>query len=202
MIINAVKFRHTPDIFVVNQAQFEEHYKLYEGYVNQINQISRQLDNVSDEILQNSNTTDGVFRGLKKGETYALNGVVLHELYFRNIGGKADEPDEIVRAFIELYYGTFTKWAEDFKATAKCSRGWTVLGYDQRTRRLRNFCYDLHDYGDTTFTVPLLVLDMYEHAYFMQYGTDKEAYIEAFIMNIHWGIVKQRLHLWKLIDEI
>lgn len=202
MLINPVQFNHTPDIFVVNQKQYNAHIELYEGYVTSINKITKQVENADEEVLQTANATNGYWRGLKRGESYAMNGVILHELYFRNIGGCTTDPDECIVHFIEEYYGTFSRWAEEFVATAKASRGWTMLVYEQRTKSLRNISLDTHDDGMLALCLPLLVIDMYEHAYFMQYGTAKAKYIDAFMVNIHWNIVKQRIRLWRLIDEI
>lgn len=201
MIIDAVKFTRTPDITVINQEQFDAHYGLYTGYVNSINQITEKLAVVSEEDKKAANTTNGVYRGLKRGETYALNGVMLHELYFRNIGGTITEPNDTVRRLIDQYYANMEVWAEDFIATAKASRGWAILCFEQRTHMLRNISLDTHDDGMVTFILPLIVLDMYEHAYMIQYGTDKSKYIKAFMQNIHWDIVSQRIKLWGLEVE-
>lgn len=198
MVINPVRFPYTPDVTVVNQRQFDAHYKLYEGYVNSINDITSELNDIDDQCLQTSNTTNGYFRGLKRGESYAINGVILHELYFRNIGGRNTNPTRELMQLITDYFGSIHEWEENFIATGMASRGWTVLCYEQRTKSLRNISYDLHDSGGVVLELPLLVLDVYEHAYFMQYGTKKREYIEAFMRNIHWDIVKQRYYLWKL----
>lgn len=198
LVINPVRFSHTPDVTAVNQKQFDAHYKLYEGYVNQNNKIVEGLKNVSQQELADANTTNGEYRGLKKGETYALNGVILHELYFRNMGGTNKEPCDQLITLIEKYFGTMEEWSKEFIATAKASRGWVVLCYEQRTDSLRNCLLDLHDEGAVYMSIPLIVLDMYEHAYAIQYGIDKAKYIDAFMKNIHWDIVCQRVKYWKL----
>lgn len=198
MMIEPVRFVYTPDITAVNQRQFNAHYGLYEGYVNGINNISEELKEISPEIRERANTTNGAYRGLKLGETFALNGVILHELYFRNLGGQLREPRGGIADLIERYYGTLENWAEDFIAAAKASRGWTILCFEQRTRTLRNITLDSHNEGMVALILPLIILDMYEHAYMIQYGTNKERYIRAFMENIHWDIVSQRMRLWGL----
>ena len=198
-MINAVKFSHTPDVLVINQKQYEAHYSLYVGYVNSVNEITRELDMVEKETLKESNTTNGYYRGLKRGETFALNGVVLHEFYFRNIGGKNNKPKDEISCIIEKCFGSYERWEDDFIATAKASRGWAILVYDQRTKRLRNISLDQHDVGMVVLAYPLLVMDVYEHAYYIQYGTNKATYIESFMGNIHWDIVAQRMKYWGLL---
>ncbi len=197
-MINAVKFTYTPDITVVNQCQFKAHVMLYNGYVTQTNKITEELANIPTEKKEEANTTNGLYRGLKRGESYAVNGVVLHELYFRNIGGFNQNPSEEMLAILDKYFGDYEQWRQQFIATAKASRGWVVLAYDQRSKRLRNLSLDDHETGNVVLSLPILVLDMYEHAYNIQYGIDKMNYINAFMENIHWDILKQRIHHYAL----
>lgn len=197
-MINAVRFYHTPDITVINQKQYEAHYSLYVNYVNSINKLTSELENVCPEVREEANVINGMYRSLKRGETYSLNGVILHELYFRNIGGIQQKPKDHVKKSIEKQFGSMENWEKDFVATAKASRGWAVLIYDQRTKSLRNISMDAHDEGMITLSYPILILDMYEHAYFVQYVTNKEAYIQAFMENIHWDIIAQRMNCWDI----
>ncbi|BBF41541.1 superoxide dismutase [Mn] [Lachnospiraceae bacterium KM106-2] len=201
MLINPIEFTFTPDITAVNKQQFDEHLKLYNNYVKSINEITNELVTLNNEEREKANTTNGYFRGLKRGETYALDGVILHELYFYNMGGIKSKPDCSILSLIEHFYGGFENWRADFIATAKASRGWAILCYEQRTKMLRNISLDAHDHGDIMMSLPLLILDMYEHAYFMQYGTNKESYIKAFLNNINWDIVRNRVNLWHLDEE-
>lgn len=197
-MINAVKFYITPDITVINQKQYEAHYSLYVNYVNSINKLTSEIENVCPAAKEEANTINGLYRSLKRGETFSLNGVILHELYFRNMGGKNRDPKEHVKCQLEKQFGSMKAWEQDFVATAKASRGWAILIYDQRTNRLRNISLDGHDEGMVTLSFPILVLDMYEHAYFLQYATDRAAYIQAFMKNIHWDIVAQRMKYWDI----
>lgn len=198
MMIEPVKFTYTPDITAINQRQFRVHYDIYKGYVDQTNLIADELTNIQPSVRMQANTTNGYFRGLKRGETYALNGVILHELYFRNLGGVLKQPGEDMKRLIEKYFKTYENWVEDFVSSAKASRGWVILCYEQRTNSLRNISLDTHDEGMVVLMLPLIVLDVYEHAYFIQYGNEKEKYVRAFMENIHWEIVNQRLNLWGL----
>lgn len=190
-MIEKIPFTYTNDITVINREQFEVHRKLYEGYVDNINKIDATL--ASDPQRENSNTTFSYYRECKRGETFALNGVILHELYFENIGGNSTEPNDIVLAQMERDFGSFDQWEEDFIATAKASRGWAILAYDQRSSKLRNISLDAHDYGNIAYSAPFLILDMYEHAYFLQYANKKDDYINNFMKNINWNVVGDRM---------
>lgn len=191
-MIEKVKFEYTDDITVIDKEQFEAHIRLYEGYVNNINKIDNELMWGNPERDQ-SNTTFSYYRELKRGETFSLNGVILHELYFENIGGIKEEPEQFVKDKLEMFFGNFNHWKEDFIATAKASRGWAVLAYDQRSNRLRNISLDAHDLGNIAYSAPVLILDMYEHAYFLQYVDNKAEYINQFMKNINWPVIQKRL---------
>jgi Fe-Mn family superoxide dismutase len=191
-MIDKVQFHYTEDITVVNQDQFEAHMRLYEGYVTNINKIDDILSN-GDAQRDQANTTFSWYRELKRGETFALDGVILHELYFENIGGNSEAPDTETAGMLEESFGSVEKWQEDFIATAKASRGWAVLCLDQRSMRLRNISLDAHDVGNIAYSAPVLVLDMYEHAYFLQYADKKVDYINAFMKNINWNVVGERM---------
>ncbi len=191
-MIEMIKFHYTDDITVVNQKQYEVHLKLYEGYVTNINKIDEILAH-GDAQRAESNTTFSYYRELKRGETFALDGVILHELYFSNIGGSQPEPERFIQDILTRDFGSYDKWTEDFIATAKASRGWAVLCFDQRSRMFRNISLDAHDVGNITYSAPILVLDMYEHAYFLQYADNKNEYINNFMKNINWAVVGNRL---------
>lgn len=191
-MIEKMQFRYTEDITVVNKEQFEAHLRLYEGYVNNINKIDNELMWGNPQRDQ-ANTTFSYYRECKRGETFALDGVILHELYFENIGGRIEEPEQSIKEKIEMYFGNYKNWVEDFIATAKASRGWAVLCYDQRSNRLRNISLDAHDLGNIAYSAPILVLDLYEHAYFLEYADNKNEYINKFMENINWRMVGNRM---------
>lgn len=192
MLIEKIPFHYEEDIFVVNKEQYDAHLRLYEGYVKKINEIDRILSGSAGRM--DANATFSYFRECKRGETYALNGVILHELYFENIGGDSRMgPNHGTRQQLDQDFGSLRNWQEDFVATAKASRGWVVLSYDQRSCRFRNISLDAHDVGNIAYSAPLLVLDVYEHAYFLQYADNKEEYIHKFLKNINWEIVNERM---------
>lgn len=186
-----LNFEYSDEVTVINQEQFEAHMRLYEGYIKKMNEIDELLSDSPD--LEGANSTYSEFRGIKRGETYALNGVILHELYFENIGGPGTSPDETVRRYLAKDFGSYGQWRSHFIATAKASRGWVVFCYDPRSDRFRNISLDAHDYGNIAMSIPILVLDMYEHAYFLQYADNKAEYINKFMNNIDWSIIRERL---------
>lgn len=199
-MIEKIPFTYSNDITVINREQFEVHMRLYEGYVNNINKIDSVL-NQGDAQRDQANTTFSWYRELKRGETYALDGVILHELYFENIGGDTMQADENTIDPIEQDFGSMDRWTEDFVATAKASRGWAILCYDQRSRRLRNISLDQHDLGNIAYSAPILVLDMYEHAYFLQYADNKAEYIKNFMKDINWPVVGSRMSFLYNINQ-
>ena len=192
-MIEKVQFNYTEDIAkVISKEQFEAHYRLYEGYVNNINKVDSILE--SNPPREDANTTFSYYRELKRGETFALNGVILHELYFENLGrGTHNEPDSRTREFIERDFGSYQNWKDDFVATAKASRGWAVLSFDQRSNKLRNISLDAHDVGNISYSAPILILDMYEHAYFYDYLEKRAEYIDCFMENINWDVIAERV---------
>ncbi|MCL2616459.1 MAG: superoxide dismutase [Defluviitaleaceae bacterium] len=189
MKIGATQFGY--DTAVVSQKQFEEHIKLYKGYVDKVNAITDELAN--DGGRDTANAVYSKYRGLKDGESFALAGVVLHEMYFQNMGAGGGEPDIKTRMILEDSFGSYEGWLEDFKACATAARGWCVFCYEQRTRTFRNIMQDTHDKGPVMGMYPLLILDVYEHAYFLDFGTDKASYINKFVGAVNWDVVGKRV---------
>lgn len=173
----------------ISQTTIETHYgKLYQGYVKKWQEIQDRLKNVDKS---SANATFSDFRELKLEESFAANAIILHEAYFDILGGDGQSTGEITKA-IEAEFGSFDNWLADFKALGLCSRGWVVLGYDYNDGHLRNFLLDVHNLHGVWGAAPILVLDMYEHAYFIDYSTDKKGYIEAFFQNLNWSVVDQK----------
>ena len=189
MEIHAIDFVY--DTAVISKKQFDEHIKLYKGYVDKVNAITSQL--ASDGDRPAANATYSLYRGLKKGETYALDGVLLHELYFQNLSDGKTPMGKETTALLEKQFGSVENWMDDCKACSLSARGWCVLAYEQRTETFRNLLFDLHDDGPVMGAYPLIVLDMYEHAYFLDYGTDKAGYIQNLINGIDWSAVERRV---------
>ena len=176
---------------VVTRKQFDDHLTLYKGYIAKTNEIAHLL--ITNPETQSANATYSHFRGLKRGQTYALDAVILHELYFENLGERSGPGGHKTQQVFDRDFGGMDKWKEDFVATATSARGWCVLAFEQRNGVCANFALDSHHDGPVVGMYPLIVLDMYEHAYFLDYGTDKAAYIHRFVSQIPWDAVEKRV---------
>lgn len=166
---------------------FETHYK---GYVNKLNEIWEKLPN-ADRSKANQNYSD--FRELKLEETFNYNGSLLHEIYFESLkkdGEKNLSPE--LKKKIEEDFGSYEKWVEDFKATGTAFRGWALLVYDLNTGKLRNIGADVHNTNGIWNGIVVLALDVYEHAYYTDYGAKRAPYLEAFMKNVDWKSVNHR----------
>lgn len=181
---------------ILSENQLAQHYTLYEGYVNKTNEIWTGYETVD---RSKANQTYSQFRGLKTEESFALNGVKLHEAYFYNMGGKGGRPTGKIAEWIDRDFGSYEKWEEDFKASGIAARGWVVLAFDLDDRRLHNYSQDSHNVGAIWAAVPLLVLDTYEHAYTIDYGVKRPPYIDNFMKTIDWDEVNARLEKYKLV---
>ena len=173
-----------------SEKAFNNHITLYNGYVDKNNEITEALKATPD--YAEANAVYSKLRSLKKGQTFTLDSVILHEEYFRNMSAATLTPGKNTLKLFDAYFGSYEKWLADFTATAKCARGWCVLAYDQRSKTAANFLSDSHDNGIISLSYPILVLDMYEHAYYMDYGTDKASYITNFVRSIDWAYVEAK----------
>jgi superoxide dismutase, Fe-Mn family len=164
----------------------EIHFSLYEGYVGNTNKLSQKLQEISKDSPE--------YAEMKRRFGWEWNGMRLHELYFENLGGSGEisEKEEIYKN-IEKSFGNFENWKNDFLATAKMRGiGWTIL-YQDENGELFNFWINEHDEGHPSGLAPILVLDVFEHAYFPDFGKDRTAYLEAFMKSINWEIAEERL---------
>lgn len=171
--------------------QLNQHYKLYEGYVSKLNEIWGILD--QNIIYKNPNSTYSKIRSLKLGESYSLDGVKLHELYFENLGGGNNKPFGEVLKLINRDFNSYETFIKRFKNIGLSMRGWVVLAIDPIDDRLHIFGSDAHDVGAIWNSYPLLIMDVYEHAYMIDFGINKKDYIDIFIENINWNVVNKRL---------
>ncbi len=167
------------------------HDKLYLGYAKKKDEIKDKLASMSAEGLSASNQTYSELRGLKDGETFAVNGTYLHEWYFENMGGDGNISGEINEA-LNKEFGSAEKFQQVFSACGMAARGWVVLAWDVHDKTLRIYTGDAHNHGGVWGAIPLLVLDVYEHAYFIDFGSDRKSYIDEFFTHINWEEVNKR----------
>jgi superoxide dismutase, Fe-Mn family len=170
----------------ISREAVEAHYKLYEGYVNKRNEIMGKLGELD---LAAANQVYSELRALKVDLTFALGGIKNHEIYFEHLGGNGGEPDGAIRNLIARDFGSVGDWRADLTATGMAARGWAWTAYDWDEGRLFNYIGDAQNTFPIWNATPLVALDVYEHAYFIDYQTDRASYIEAFFGNLDWDVV-------------
>jgi superoxide dismutase, Fe-Mn family len=170
----------------ISRATIEAHYKLYQGYVNKRNEILARLDEV-DTASANQVYSD--IRALKVDLTFAIGGVKNHEIYFEHLGGDGGDPSGPIRDLIDRDFGGVDRWRTDLRATGMAGRGWAWTAYDWDEGRLFNYIGDAQNSYPIWNAAPLVALDVYEHAYFLDYRTDRAAYIDAFFENLDWTTI-------------
>lgn len=193
-MIQAKTFDNLSTVEGISQNQLEQHLGLYKGYVSKINDIESQIHGMTID-LEKMNATYSPYRELHAEQTYALNGVVLHEYYFENMGGPKKKPNDtlMVHKLFTQEFGSWDNYVNHLLAVGKSARGWAITAYNMRDHRIHNYGLDLHNQGVPMHVMPLLVLDVYEHAYMIDFGTKRPAYLEAFMSNVNWAIVDERL---------
>ncbi|OGR83015.1 MAG: superoxide dismutase [Elusimicrobia bacterium RIFCSPLOWO2_01_FULL_54_10] len=168
------------------------HFTLYQGYVKNTNKLNESLKSLAS---QNKDKTPE-FSELKRRLGWEWNGMRLHEYYFGNMAKNGRKPDARSQLFqsITENFGSFDKWEKDFKSMGEMRGiGWVTLCADPTDRRLWNAWVNEHDTGLLAGSVPLLVMDVFEHAFMQDYGLKREEYIEAFFKAIDWDTVLQRM---------
>jgi Fe-Mn family superoxide dismutase len=170
----------------ISREAVEAHYKLYEGYIAKRNEILALL---ADVDLESGNQVYSAIRALKVDLTFAIGGVKNHEIYFEHLGGDGGDPTGPIRDLIERDFGGVEGWRADLKATGMGGRGWAWTAYDWDEGRLFNYIGDAQNSYPIWNATPLVALDVYEHAYFLDYRTDRAAYIDAFFQNLDWTTI-------------
>ena len=169
----------------------KNHFTLYQGYVTNTNKVFDALS----QMTADGKTATPDFAELKRRLGWEFNGMRLHELYFDNLGGKTPvgQGGKLAKA-VQASFGGVDKWEADFKATGSMRGiGWTILYQDNVSDRLFNQWINEHDAGHPAGCVPLLILDVFEHAFMVDYGLKRADYIAAFFKNINWSIVEARI---------
>src|SRR5499425_3106851 len=168
----------------------ESHYENnYGGALRRLNGLTEQLDSLDFDT-----TPPAVVNGLKREQMLALNSTLLHELYFASMAFGDGRPTELLAQVLARDFGSVNRWRSEFVAMAKGlagGSGWVLLVYVPRDRRLIN--QYAGDHGQTTAGgIPILALDMYEHAFHIDFGANATAYIDAFLRNIDWPSTQTR----------
>jgi superoxide dismutase, Fe-Mn family len=174
-----------------SETLLKNHFTLYQGYVTNTNKV---LD-ILAQMLKDGKAATPEFAELKRRLGWEFNGMRLHEYYFENLGGKEPfNPAGKLGKKISEDFGGYEAWEKDFKAVgAMRGIGWVVLYQDSSTGRLINFWVNEHDAGHPAGCTPILVMDVFEHAFMIDYGLKRADYIEAFFKNIDWKAAETRL---------
>jgi Fe-Mn family superoxide dismutase len=174
-----------------SETLLKNHFTLYQGYVTNTNKVLDTLD----QMTKDGKTALPEFAELTRRLGWEFNGMRLHEYYFENLGGKSGVSKEGKAAkAIAASFGSTEAWEKDFRATgAMRGIGWVVLYQDMASNRLINFWVNEHDTAHPAGCNPLLIMDVFEHAFMLDYGLKKADYIEAFFKNINWSAVDARV---------
>ncbi len=182
--------------------QIKAHLGLYEGYVRKLNEIEQRLaefkaklDAEPDILQKNSNFSYGAFSELKRREIVAYNGSYLHKAYFENLE-PVNEPDDQFRSLLKTSFGSIEKWQAETKADAASTPGWVLVTYDQVRGQLHNWVINEHSINVPAISQDVVIaLDCWEHAYAIDYGTDKATYVQVFLANLNWEEANRRLNV-------
>lgn len=174
-----------------SEALLKNHFTLYQGYVTNTNKVLDTLD----QVLKEGKTATPEFAELKRRLGWEFNGMRLHEYYFENLGGKAPlDPNGKLAKKLAESFGSLDAWEKDFKGTgAMRGIGWAVLYQDPANGRLINFWINEHDVSHPAGGTPILIMDVFEHAFMLDYGLKRADYIETFFKNIDWKGAEARL---------
>ncbi len=169
-----------------NSSLLDMHFKLYAGYVKNTNDLMKTLETVNSGSYE--------YGALKRRLGWEFDGMRLHELYFENLGGNG-QPNTSSPLYMALVqqFGSYENWKKDFIATGMMRGiGWAILYFDPQMGKLVNVWINEHDVGHLATGSPILIMDVFEHAYMPQFGLDRAKYIDVLFTNLKWDIAAQR----------
>lgn len=191
MTYSAQDFSKLLEMKDFSETLLQNHFTLYQGYVTNVNKLLESLDT----MLKEGNSSRPEYAEMKRRLGWEFNGMRLHELYFENLGGTGTPvPGSKLSEKLVAAFGSREAWEIDFRATgAMRGIGWAGLYLDKTNGRLMNFWINEHDVGHPAGCTPLLIMDVFEHAFMLDYGLKRAVYIDAFFANIDWKAVESRL---------
>ncbi len=192
MTYTAQNFDHLLGTAGFSDQLLKNHFTLYQGYVTNTNKLFDTMMQMAKE----GRTATPEFAELKRRFGWEFNGMRLHELYFANMtkGEKKFNQSSAVGKMMTEQFGSYEQWEAAFKAVgAMRGIGWVVLAYDPVAKKLFNLWINEHDGGHLVGTVPLLIMDVFEHAFMLDYGLKRADYVTSFFNAIDWGVVEKRL---------
>lgn len=191
MLYEPKNFDHLLGTKGFSDTLLKNHFMLYQGYVTNTNKLLDVLKKLTEE--GKANTPE--FAELKRRFGWEFNGMRLHELYFGNMAKQqaAQDRSSALGKKLAAEFGSHENWEKDFKASgAMRGIGWVILCHDPQADRLFNVWVNEHDQGHLAGCIPLLVMDVFEHAFMIDYGLKRADYIEAFFNAIDWKEVEKR----------
>ena len=195
MTYNAKDYNRLIGMEGFSETLLKNHFTLYQGYVTNTNKLLETLG----QMLKEGKVATPEYAELKRRLGWEFNGMRLHEYYFENLGGKGgiSKTGKLYQKLVESF-GSYEAWEKDFKATgAMRGIGWAVLYQDVFSGKFINFWINEHDGGHPSGGMPILIMDVFEHAFMIDYGLKRADYIEAFFKNINWAETEKRLLLHK-----
>jgi Fe-Mn family superoxide dismutase len=174
-----------------SETLLKNHFTLYQGYVTNTNKVM----DILNQMLKDGKTGIPEFAELKRRLGWEFNGMRLHEYYFDNLGGKGgiNKDGKLAKKMVEDF-ASYEMWEKDFRSVGGMRGiGWAVLYQDPLSGRLANFWINEHDVSHPAGCNPLLIMDVFEHAFMIDYGLKKADYIEAFFKKINWSAAEARL---------
>lgn len=198
--IQARSFKNTTE--KLSEKTKKSHQELLEGYVDVANKVSIKLDSIDYE---NANLNHSNYRSLKIDETYNLNAAFLHGLYFENIGDMNSKitTDSLTFMRLERDFGSFDKWQKDFIASCLSARnGWAITYYNVYLKKYVNTIIDLHDLHVPIGCIPVIVMDVWEHAYYHDFLRDRKLYVFSMMKEINWQKIEERIEKIEMIGRI
>ncbi len=179
---------YTSEKVGISRKTHDEHLKLWQGYANQTNNLRKAMAALDTDPAK-ANQIISPTRSLKVDYTFAYEGYINHNVYFDTLGGNGGAATGAVADLIKNAYGSFEAWAADFKSTGIAARGWVYLAYDHADKAVFNYIGDAQNSFPIWNHTLLLAMDVYEHAYYLDFGTARGKYIDAYMQCIDWNAV-------------
>jgi Fe-Mn family superoxide dismutase len=165
------------------------HHGLYQGYVKKINEIEQKLQGADPSA---ANYSFNEYSELKRREAVPLMGTYLHEFYFDNLQPTPLDDNSSLVQDLKKDFGSLERWWEDAKGVCLSTAGWCAVAFNWRERRIRNYLIEEHHRGYPANVAPLMLIDSWEHAFSLDYGTARAKYLDAFHQNINWKVCQER----------
>lgn len=183
-----------PELKGISKKSVDEHLKLYAGYVKFANLVGDKMK----EYMQDSEKNAYVLGELQRRFSFEFNGMRNHEYYFKSLegGAKGLPEDSTFKAQIEKQWGSWDAWLGMYKAIAMTRGvGWVMLYWDTHMKQLVHAWVDEQHLGQLNGLPLVLGLDMWEHSFYMDYGTNKKGYVDAFFENLNWEMIEQNFKI-------